>query len=1214
MKTLGNAVAVTAIIMILLTGRFAAGSHPLGLDENLAYGILTDKYETPHVKWAKPYAGGTIKALVMAPEWSQRETVELAQRLSLDYTPWMPSAFSKIAIESPKWWFPEPMDLIGKLLEDYVTRDFDVIVIGKLDWKMLPEKERFAILKKVQNGTGLVYVCPPEGNAEIDMVFSAGPAQEGAEFIKRAIPFALLPQLKSLPPEKIVRAGIYGKGRVVSLNYGQKMPEEKRWGNDRAAVGYPALTPQWTPAAAGERLKGYIAPDDCPEMEFIPYEYYQSLVARAVVWASGKDAKATLSEVILPETVDYPASSHKAQVSASSAPAGSMLKTVVRSRHEYERVYNLPSQKAQKSNNISLPSIPSGEYILDIWLVSGDGKVFDWTSKNLAVRSDIEVNKISLDGKSYNPGEKITGTATFSRNLSAGETAAAELWDNYGRKISEQILDGTGDVRAFSFALVRPLVIMHNVRVRVVKNGNDACSKLLNFPVRAKLKGTDDFSEIIWSDQNNTFLTNAMLRKLAKYDQADAILIGSVREGGTYARDIAAANLAVAPHQGRFGYFTEKTIPAKFHPCFSGDIEKGYGCMSDPETLQEIDEWGALNSDIFGPYGPLVWDHGDESSYSNNPDTCWSDTCLAAFREYLKTRYAGLDALNKEWKTQYKTWDEVMPLTYEDAIKSGNYAPWIEHRFEQQFVFARFYGRTVQALSANDAGAKGGFDGGEPVHYPNTGMNWWLLKDHIQLLQNYVANNIPTEIVRSFAGPDHITGMWYGTYGPKWEIGPSTVEHHHFFPWYSLFHGLNSSWFWTLGAPGAISGYAPDLTALPFMQASRDELAEIRTGTGKLLLAGRLQDDGIAIHYSEGSKIAAGIFYGNERVKQGEKPPSRPTGEYWLKALADFNKALEHSGLQYRYVAYEEVEKNALTERGYSVFIMPHSYLVSQKEADAIRKFVNDGGLLIADIMPGMLNGHGTMQEKSMLADLFPSQETGTVNNIGKGKTVLLGNKLADYGYSAYRTMSGWGKLKNRHKILAQLLEKEAGITPKVIITHRGTGDMPPTEIFRIKAGDIEYAGLLREYYMYDNKPYPATVKLPRKSHLYNMRSGKYLGFTDTLDTDISYEAQLYGMMPYRVSSLNIEGPGAVKSGGETSFRISVISEDNAAPSLHVFRVELTDPAGEKLPWYAANVKAEKGSAVYIINWALNEKPGRYTIQAKDIATGVSQQKTVDVK
>ena len=1190
------------IVYILLFSGVYAGSHPLGLNENFSYGILTDRYESPHIKWAKPYIGGPIKTLVMAPEWSQRETVELAQRLSIDFTPWMTSAFNQIAIPAEWFWYPTPASLMDELLSRYISEKFDVIVIGKLNWSMLPEKYRFELLRKVSEGTGLVYVGPPKGNSEIDLVYSRRASPEGFRFITKGIPFSSLPQLKNLPVEKIVYAGFFGKGRVVSLDYGQNVPETKgQDGNYRAATGYPALTPQWDTPEYEEVKKGYVPPDECAEAEFVPYEYYQALVARAVIWASGKVSEPSIQDVSLPSEVGYPADGNKAIVKIDSIPSGGILKSAVRSRYEYERVYEIPSQSAKEINYITLPSIPSGEYILDVWL-SSDGKVFDWASKGFTVKSDIEIVKILLDGRNYNPGDKVTGEVILNRKLNSDEVITGELWDNYGRKIEDKKLSGEGDRYKFSFTLGDPLTIMHSIKINVIKKGKEICEKRFNFPVRAKRKGFDDFNEIVWASGTNQFLTHLMLRKLFQEDQADAIDLGW--RGATQARNVALANLTIVPYTAGFGHFGSKVVPV------TGQMN---GCMTAPATFKAIDDWGRLQGEIFGPYGTLVWTHGDESFYALNPDSCWSDTCLSAFREYLKTRYPDITSLNKEWKTDYKNWDEVMPLTFEEALNTGNYAPWIEHRLAQQYVFARLYNYTGKALSVNDPGARIGFDGNLGFNLPNGGINWWVLKDYINILHSYIDNSQEMEIFRSFAGPDHIAGMWYGTYGPSWQIGPNTVEYHHFFPWYSLFHGLNSTWFWTMGSPGPYSGYASDFTNMPFMQASRDALAEIRSGIGKLLLSGRLEDDGIAIHYSEASHIADSIFSGKKTDELGAGitiDVKSPSTTVWKNTLADFNKALEHSGFQYRYVSYEEVEKNILTERGYKVFIMPHSYAVSEKEAEAIRRFVYNGGLLIADIVPGILNGHGTKMEKSILADLFPSTEPGIVNKIGKGKTVLLGNKLKDYGYLAFNNMAGWKKLDGRHRILAELIEKEAGIKSRVVITHRGKGDMPPTEIFRRKIGDAEYVGLLREYFLYDNNPYPVSIKFPGKSHIYNMRTGKYLGFTDSIETEISYEAQLYAALPYRVTSIKIVGPESAERGKKSEFVISV-DTTGTVPSLHLFRVEVAGPDGKKLPYYASNIKAEKGTGRYTINWALNEKQGRYTIYVKDIATGTGWQKTV---
>lgn len=42
---------------------------------------------------------------------------------------------------------------------------------------------------------------------------------------------------------------------------------------------------------------------------------------------------------------------------------------------------------------------------------------------------------------------------------------------------------------------------------------------------------------------------------------------------------------------------------------------------------------------------------------------------IQAFREWLKKQYKTISALNKEWETDYKTWEEIEPLTLEEARK-----------------------------------------------------------------------------------------------------------------------------------------------------------------------------------------------------------------------------------------------------------------------------------------------------------------------------------------------------------------------------------------------------------------------------------------------------------------------------------------------------------------------------------------------------------------
>jgi hypothetical protein len=1187
---------VTAALLCccLATGAvLAADEHPLGLNPNHPYGLLSSAYETPHVRWARPYAGGAIRALVMAPVWSQRETVELAQRLSLDYTAWMSENFLQMTAEAASdpafGFFQPPPAVVHQALRDALARDHDVTVVGKLEWAMLPGEQRLQLLEQVSAGAGLVYVNPPPGNRELEIVFGGNAAPEGRDFITSAVPLKALPALADKSPEQLVRTSMFGQGRVVLLAYGDTPPET--W-----AEGWPCLTPQWggpVKAYSDEYHKptGYVPPDDCAEMEFVPYEYYQSLVARAVLWASGRNTAARVRGLTLPPVVDYPAANHTAQVATASGPLGAVVKAAVRSRHHRDRVVELPPRPAELQTAVRLPEVPSGEYFLDAWLLTRDGAVLDWSSAAFTVRADLDISGLTVAGHSYDPGDAVAGEVLLSRPLAAGEALRVELWDNHERKIEEQPVPGGGAPHAFSFVVAQPLTIMHTIRARIIRQGRSVCERRLSFPVRARR--WDRFSEITWSSAGNQVITHLMLRKLSEHDRSDAIDVGF--SGATHARNIAAANLAALPYTTGFGHFGD--YEGNTVPTLTGDRAM-HGCMTNPATFRGIDDWFDTQGSIYGPYGPLAWSHGDESFYGTSPDVCWSDTCLAALRDYLHGVYPDLASLNREWGTSYTGWEQVQPITYEEARETRNFAPWLEHRLSAARVWARHYGRTQEALARHDPGARAGFDGPQSLPNPNGGTNWWLLKDHAGILQDYLYNSESMEIFRSFATPRHLSGMWYGTYGLTWQIGPNTVECHHFFPWYSVFHGLNSTWMWTMGAPGPLSGYAPDLTNLPFYEASRQSLREIQSGIFALLRTADRAHDGIAIHYSQASHIADSLY----------SDTTRSTG--WMEALADANRALEDAGLQYEYVADEQIEQGALTEGKFRVLIMPHSRAVSDKEAEAIRRFVGDGGVLIADLLPGTLNGHGSRQERSMLADLFPRGEPGLVTTAGKGKAVLLGDRLSGYGYAAYRNLQGWRKLGLRSRLLSELLEQHAGLQPQVRVTPRQVGQMPPTEIVRFVTGATEFVGLLRNYFLYDNAAYDVTIHFPERSHVYNVRTGEYLGFRDSVNTELSYEAHLYARLPYQVTALalNLSPPAR---GAPTVVTMALQVSSGKPGAGHVLDLRVLGPGGQDLPWYRQQVPAAGGVARAAIPWALNEAPGGYTVVVRDVASGVMARREV---
>jgi hypothetical protein len=544
----------------------------------------------------------------------------------------------------------------------------------------------------------------------------------------------------------------------------------------------------------------------------------------------------------------------------------------------------------------------------------------------------------------------------------------------------------------------------------------------------------------------------------------------------------------------------------------------------------------------------------------------------------------------------------VQPLTFQEARKTKNYAPWVVHRLSSDAIFAEWYERAGDWARLGDPGAATGFDGAHGLDRPNTGFDWWRLSQHLRLLHGYPLK-LHEEIIRSFAPRDSVRGMWYGTYKAVGNM-PNTIEHCHFFPWHSAFHSLNTSWWWTMGQPGPVTGYAPDLTNLPFFEARTRALEQIKGGIGKLLLACERENDRIAIHWSQASRITE-CFY---------KKAAGDWCDGHIRALRAAMRMLEDAGFQYEFVSYEEVEGGVLESQGYRAFFMPHSRAVSADEAKAIRSFVQSGGVVLADIVPGRHNGRGTLVEDGMLADLYPTETAGSVTEMGEGRSVLYGTDLNDYGDLHDSWKKDWKALDRRWEQMAAILSKHAGLNPTVQVKTRHGGSLPPTEISRFNADGPQLIGLLRFFFMMDHKPYPATIEMPREGFIYDVRRGTLLGHADQVEMTLDYEAQLLALSPYKIEKMVVDAADTAHAGGTAPVTMRLQTSDGSRPGIHVFRLTVTGPDGAERDEYGANVLAVSGAGHTAIPFALNDPAGRYTLRVRDVMSGVTAEHEIRLR
>ena len=211
----------------------------------------------------------------------------------------------------------------------------------------------------------------------------------------------------------------------------------------------------------------------------------------------------------------------------------------------------------------------------------------------------------------------------------------------------------------------------------------------------------------------------------------------------------------------------ELTGPESFEVIFLPGLN-GWSRMTRPTRdaiLRRVAEGAGLV--LIHPFVGDVKGHpfkGDETegsltSYTDPYDFDWGIHALRAFRRWLRQRYESLDSLNREWKSSYKRWGEILPFTTEQAMKSGNFAPWADHRTFMEVSFANAYQRVREAVLAADPNGHIALSGTQETTAYN-GCDWYRLDRIIDDFLSYDGGN-QWDIHRSFAKQDATIGQHY---------------------------------------------------------------------------------------------------------------------------------------------------------------------------------------------------------------------------------------------------------------------------------------------------------------------------------------------------------------------------------------------------------------------------------------------------------------------
>lgn len=1148
---------------------------------------LTPAFETPHTRWAKPYAGGPVRVLFFSP-WYQgsteaREIIELMERFDLQAEAVYQQKGGALIGDGRADWYGGDPEAGTKRALRLLERPNAVLFINELKLGELPGSVREKIRQKVMQGTGLVLV----GSG------SEAPAWSGA------------------------------RGRVALMASRQRLRYEPGWETT--------------------------------------FDYQMQEQGRKLLWAARREPREDLRAEVAPEIDRLALASHPARLSWPAMPAGTKIRAVLR-RWDGEKI-SLKTLEAGGAGRASvpLPVLREGAYHLDVFASTG-GVMRNWATAAFTVRARQHAAEVMPDRDWAETGGRIGGRVRLAGAMQKTNRLRMRLVDVRGRILAQQDT-AARDAAPFQFE-VAPWMPMLMRLEAVLMDGGAEVSSAWRF-VRAVRRHRGQFHFMMWNGPSGD---------LAPYGYESLARNGVtlMLQAGAPPAEMAANELSYVPYAASFRASSHTTTAML-------DPETGWlksGCVYDREKMRAAIAQAVEGARAAREHGVFAYSLGDENAVRGS---CLSPYCLHAYRRYLKDTYRRIEDLNAEWNTRYRDFDEIgllrdgpLPsagapgwfreyfadrqnLHFTDsegakgdllarqvalgnindeirALEQGNFPRWYDRQaFQNQtyIEWAREYQRAFREL---DPEAWTGFEGTDSFsirRFTTRTRQGGDLDMFVRQMDYFGPYNDPAnEVVRSIARPGFPRGNWMG-YDPE----PEKLLRQF---WGQVTDGMNMVQWWRWDNLSGYHGFlSPNLSPFPAVRELVEDTQVVRDGLGELLMRLRMEDDQIAMLYSMPSTYIS-HFDGNETYGNYKRDH-----DVWRRML-------HGCGLQFRYVTDRMLRRGEFDAGRYKVLILPLAYAIGPREASVIREFARNGGTVIADLRPGMYDGHLKPLEQGALDDLFG------IRRRGKRNAVAMDRMSADGEWRGTRAHIEWGNWHG-HDVYPQAkvdpsVEVTAGKplgqafqihywtglnAPVAVVNEFGKGRAillnwsvfeVPTRDFLNKllggAGVTAAIGLARE----DGGPTGGIevtrwangrsavvallggysgrvrVKLAAPSRVYNLRERKYYGetatFTATLRAD---RATFLALEAAEEAAPEIRFDAARARPGET---VRATVRIGGAAGLHPVTLRVFAPGGEHAAWFDGTVLAGGTAAGWTLPLAFNDPAGEWTIRAADLLTG----------
>ena len=789
---------------------------------------LSTEVAQKHLTWALPFAGGTIKAFFVPDAHAGREIVELILRMDISHESvtidrnWMFACWGFGAFYEDNRAHLYDYRMMYENLENALCSDeyFDVLVLPEIKgWGEWTEKTRQAVLRRVEQGAGLVLAKPYHGMTHDGAALPAPELEslspliplynegydDGAfvvsdpalrkrsnwraaqpHYITDSFPFTLIPfeDLACLP----YRAE--GDVLIESEN-GDAVLAVKSFGSGRvvAMAWYPRnILPQHADIEKYRLFESIVIPGNRQVTSYNYLEYFYGLVFRSMVWAAGKEPDARI------ESVKYEEDTVEVAVENNSETWGVSIRVL----DAWDEV--IYQEENEEGGVISLPEWlreDGGDWRADVFLKQGNA-VLDWRTISMCHPGIARIEFLRVDRDRYDHGDSVHIHAQVTGN---GCEIALKLADCFGRVLFQKLKPvQTGEISAVYTLEDWPSIDLWPIaevwsRGRMIQRVR--CKASMVRP--GKHRFLTDFEAFMAAGQRG----HGDLWDLQRLQAWEMGITGAYPGTTKVWRNADAEGFGVTFY-GRHQYIEQRNKYVETH-------DKQYlvrkPCLNDPEYFERNRQSVHASLEESAGYMPVAYFANDEGSltcYTDELDFCFSPHCLGKLRAWLREKYGSLKALNRRWKRSFASWDRVMPDTYLEAVGRNEFAAWGDHRLFMENTFAGAYQKLVDTIKEKDPDGVVRMSGCQ-ASTAYSGYDYYQLHQHIGYFEAYGVGN-QYEYHRSFKRPGTILGGWFG-YGQK----GATVKHA---LWHAFFHGLTLiSVFWE------ISNLNPDFT---LFEGSRD--------------------------------------------------------------------------------------------------------------------------------------------------------------------------------------------------------------------------------------------------------------------------------------------------------------------------------------------------------------------------------------------------------